>query len=58
MGSLRIHCLDSDLEEPAREALREIEERSLRTCEVCGEAGERVARDGWVRVRCRAHADQ
>lgn len=58
MGSLRSHCLDSDLEEPAREALHKIEERSLRTCEVCGASGERIASDGWVRVRCSAHADQ
>lgn len=60
MGSLRIRCLDSHLDGPAREAPRKIEERSLSTCEVCGGSGERLASDGWVRVRvrCSAHADQ
>jgi hypothetical protein len=58
LGGLRIHCLDSQLDEPAREALRRIEERSLSTCEVCGESGARIASDGWVRVRCSAHEDE
>lgn len=58
MGSLRIHCLDSHLDAPTRKVLRRIEERSLRTCEACGEPGERIASDGWVRTRCTAHRDE
>lgn len=41
--------------ERARVLIRGAEERSARTCEVCGEAGVLARKNGWYRVRCGEH---
>jgi hypothetical protein len=59
-GSLRIELVLSTSDQ--RSALREIEQRSLQVCEICGDPGElryegmRNGRStGWHRTRCEFH---
>jgi hypothetical protein len=59
-GSLRIELVLSTPDQ--RSALREIEQRSLQVCEICGDPGElryeaiRSGRPaGWHRTRCELH---
>nr|WP_298139184.1 hypothetical protein [uncultured Pseudomonas sp.] len=59
-GSLRIELVLSTPDQ--RSALREIEQRSLQVCEICGDPGElryegmRNGRPaGWHRTRCELH---
>jgi hypothetical protein len=61
-GALRIELTPSTPEQ--RSALHEIEERSLRICEICGERGKlryegmnNGRRAGWHRTRCERHVN-
>lgn len=54
MGGLRIY-LEDKRNEIAKGLLHDAEEISFTVCEICGEAGVRIASDGWVRVRCYGH---
>lgn len=57
LGGLRIY-LEDKLDEHAKAIIRRTEESSLHVCETCGDAGKRIASDGWVRVRCETHGEQ
>lgn len=38
--------------------LQEVEARSLQMCEVCGQTGGEVIKDGWVQTLCEKHAQR
>lgn len=54
-GSLRVY-----VDEPYLGQLEAIlctfEMRSVETCQVCGEPGNRVVKEGWVYTRCEEHS--
>jgi len=52
-GGLRFYLNGSN--EPFSESIGQAEELSLKTCEVCGQAGRRRPND-WVRTLCDKHA--
>jgi len=56
VGGLRIYVEDKT-DETAKAILRRAEDLSFSACEVCGDAGKRIASDGWVRVRCETHRE-
>lgn len=37
------------------DAIEEAEDQSVRVCEVCGEPGQTINRQGWLMTRCEAH---
>lgn len=53
-GTLRFYMTHSTDE--MEKAIREAEELSAKTCEVCGKPGKYYA-DGWCKVRCDKHKD-
>lgn len=55
-GCLRVYTEDKTNDQ-IQAILRRAEARSAVICEVCGEAGNLLRDDGWVRVRCRDHGD-
>lgn len=48
--------LSIDLPEHVTKTIREAEDASLRTCEVCGADGSTRESQGWVTTRCALHA--
>jgi len=57
LGGLRIY-LEDKFDETAKAILRRAEESSFSICETCGAPGERIAKEGWIRVRCETHREQ
>jgi hypothetical protein len=54
-AALRFDC--EPLPEAFRALLRDVEERSERTCEICGERGYHFVIAHWEQTRCLAHGE-
>lgn len=54
-GGLRVYYLPHSAE--ASEKLYEIEDRSVKTCDVCGIGGKIVGKNYWWRARCAEHEE-
>jgi hypothetical protein len=54
-GELQVHLIGAA--DGCDEAIWRAAELSRYTCAVCGEPGEVVARNGWLKAVCRLHAD-
>ena len=52
-GKLRLHV--NDASDAIRECIEVAKQESLRTCEVCGQAGKR-REDGWIKTLCNEYA--
>jgi len=55
-GGLRFYLNEPD--EAAAAIIAEYEERSRRTCEVCGKLGRPRKKNSWIKTTCEEHADQ
>jgi hypothetical protein len=56
-GTLRIYVANKK-DDVAKEIVRSAEARSATICEICGQQGDLIREDAWVRVRCPDHRDQ
>lgn len=54
LGGLRMYV--DNLPEKYRHIIEEAEDKCSRTCEVCGEPGKIVGKDGWWSCRCEEHS--
>ena len=54
-GMLAIYytSLDDENAEYVREVIDEAENKSVKTCEICGEPGKRESHNGWLAVECK-----
>ena len=52
-GILRIYVDDANMGMHIK--IDNLERRSANMCEICGKAGERISRGGWLKTRCWTH---
>lgn len=52
-GNLCIYA--NNVGHEAEKMITEIENRSSRICEICGEKGQKISRGGWLKTRCKDH---
>jgi hypothetical protein len=55
-GTLRVYVADKK-DDLVKTFLRSAEVRSATVCEICGDAGELIRSDGWIRTRCKRHQE-
>jgi hypothetical protein len=55
-GTLCVHV--GQVDDDVRSIIDRAEQRSAKTCEICGAAGSLWSDGGWMRTRCDEHVDQ